>query len=148
MLGVAFSGDGKLIAAAGGDDTRLSRPGVARSSTLRMAARPEALDVVPEKCATDVAFSPDGSTLYVADMNDRVTLFDLSTGVARGFFGKHGRPVNGVVPMKDGNRVVSGGGGRFQDGNLVKDLDADGREGTGDSRSSQGKGGARCAVSG
>jgi WD40 repeat protein len=129
LWGAAFSGDGTLIAAAGGDDTRLSRPGVAKVFQAADGSEARALDVVPEKCATDVAFSPDGSTLYVADMNDRVTLFDLSTGVARGYFGKHGRPVNGVVPMKDGNRVVSGGGGRFQDGNLVKIWTAaDGKE--------------------
>jgi WD40 repeat protein len=129
VFGVAFSGDGKLIAAAGGDDTRLSRPGVAKVFHVADGTEAKALDVVPEKCATDVAFSPDGSTLYVADMNDRVTLFDLSSGVARGYFGKHGRPVNSVVPMKDGNRVVTGGGGRFQDGNLVKIWTAsDGKE--------------------
>jgi len=129
LLAVAFSADGKLIAAAGGDETRLSRPGVARVWNLGDGTEARPLDVVPEKCATDVSFSPDGATLYVADMNDRVTLFDLSTGIARGYFGKHGRPVNSVVPMKDGVRVVSGGGGRFQDGNLVKVWTAaDGKE--------------------
>jgi len=119
LLGLAFSADGALIAAAGGDETRLSRPGVVKVWKVSDGSEAKALDVVPEKCGTDVAFSPDATALYVADMNDRVTVFDLATGVARGFFGKHGRPVNSVVPMKDGARVVSGGGGRFQDGNLV-----------------------------
>lgn len=129
LLGVAFSADGKVIAAAGGDDTRLSRPGVANVWNVADGTEARTLDVLPEKCATDAAFSPDGSVLYVGDMNDRVTLFDMSTGVARGYFGKHGRPVNSVVPFKDGLRVVSGGGGRFQNGNLVKVwTPADGKE--------------------
>ncbi|HVJ68672.1 MAG TPA: Gfo/Idh/MocA family oxidoreductase [Caulifigura sp.] len=129
LLSVAFSADGARIAAAGGDDTRLSRPGVANVWNVADGSEAKALDVQPEKCAIDVAFSPDGSALYVGDMNDRVTVFDLSTGVARGFFGKHGRPVNSVVPMKDGTRVVSGSGGRFQDGNVVKVwTPADGKE--------------------
>ncbi len=129
LLGVAFSADGQRLAAVGGDETRLSRPGVARVWNVADGTEGTALDVVPEKCATDVAFSPDGSALYIADMNDRVTVFDMSSGVARGYFGKHGRPVNSVVPMQDGVRVVSGGGGRFQDGNLVKVwTPADGQE--------------------
>lgn len=129
LVSVAFSADGKLIAAAGGDETRLSRPGVAKIWNVADGSDAKALDVVPEKCAVAVAFSPDGSALYVGDMNDRVTVFDLSSGVARGYFGKHGRPVNSVVPMKDGARIVSGSGGRFQDGNVVKVwTPADGKE--------------------
>ena len=120
LLSIAFSADGKLIAAAGGDDTRLSRPGIAKVWNVADGSESKQLDVVPEKCAVDVAFSPDASVLYVGDMNDRVTLFDLSTGAGKAFFGKHGRPVNSVVPMKDGVRVISGAGGRFQEGNTVK----------------------------
>ncbi len=120
LTAVAFSADGRLIAAVGGDETRLSRPGVAKIWNVADGSEAKTLDVVPEKCANDVAFSPDGTALYIADMNDRVTVFDMGTGVARGFFGKHARPVNSVVPLKDGQRMVSGGGGRFQEGNFVK----------------------------
>jgi predicted dehydrogenase len=117
---VAFSPDGSLIAAAFGDETRLTRAGAVRvwkTADSSPAASPE---IMPEKCATDVAFSTDGLTLLVADMNEHVTLYDVSTGTAKGFFGKHGRPVNSVVPLKDGLKVLSGAGGRFKDGNNVK----------------------------
>jgi WD40 repeat protein len=129
LLAVAFSPDGRLVAAAGGDDTRLSRPGVVRLWNIGDGSDAPSLDALPEKCAGDIAFSPDGGTLYVADLNDRVTVYDAKTGVARGYFSKHGRPVNSVVPMRDGLRVISGGGGRFKDGNVVKVwTPADGKE--------------------
>ena len=146
LLGVAFSVDGKLVAAAGGDDTRLSRTGVAKVWNVADGSEAKALDVQPEKCAINVAFAPDGTALYVGDMNDRVTVFDLSTGVARGYFGKHGRPVNSVVPMK---RWIARRQRRrrpFPGWKPRQGLDTRRRQGTGDARTSQGarSRGSRC----
>lgn len=117
---VAFSPDGSRIAAVAGDETRLTRGGSVLVWTVADGQPAQGPAIPPEKGATDVAFSPDGTVLFVADLNKRVTLYDVETGEAKGFFGKHGRPVNSVVPLKDGKTLASGSGGLAEGKNEIR----------------------------
>ena len=60
-----------FIAAAGGNDTRLTRPGVVKVWNLPTAARRRRW-MWFLRSARRITFSPDATTLYVADVNDRV----------------------------------------------------------------------------
>jgi hypothetical protein len=86
---------------------------------LSTAEDAAAIELPPEKCATGLAFSPDGATLFVTDLNRRVTLYDVASGAAKSFFGKHSRPVNDVVVVKSGEVAVSCAGGQQKDGNEI-----------------------------
>jgi hypothetical protein len=116
---VAISADGRFAAAAAGDETRLTRAGSVKVWTLTDGKAGAAIEVPPEKCATGVVFSPDAATLYVSDINKRVTLYDVATGQARSFFGKHSRQVNDVRLVRGGAVAVSAAGGQQKDGNEI-----------------------------
>jgi WD40 repeat protein len=119
VLGVAFSPDGTMIAAASGDETRLSRKGQVR---ILDGASLEPVRDLPEheQAATSVCFTADGSLVLTGGVDERVLVVDPKTGEADGFFGAHSRPVNALA-ITGGDRVaISGSGGRFQGKNEIK----------------------------
>ncbi|MBX3442509.1 MAG: Gfo/Idh/MocA family oxidoreductase [Planctomyces sp.] len=120
VLGVAFSPDGQWLAAAAGDDTRLSRAGEVKAWAVETGEPVAALDYMPEKGATSVAFTLDGASLLVGDLNRRVTVYDAASGEPRGYFGKHDRQVNSVVSLQGGELAISASGGQAKDKNDVK----------------------------
>lgn len=119
LQSIAVSADGKLVAAAAGDDTRLTRAGSVKIWMLPDGKDGSSIEIPPEKCATGVAFSSDAGTLYVSDLNKRVTLYEVATGQAKSFFGKHSRQVNDVLLIRGGTVAVSAGGGQQKDGNQI-----------------------------
>jgi WD40 repeat protein/predicted dehydrogenase len=119
VLSVAFSPDGTLVAAAAGDETRLSRKGTVR---ILEGESLEAVRNLPdhERAATSVCFAADGSFVLTGGVDERVLVVDPKSGEADGFFGAHSRPVNALA-IAGGDRVaISGSGGRFQGKNEVK----------------------------
>jgi predicted dehydrogenase len=127
VTGVAVSPDGTLLATSAGDETRLTRPGEVQTWNL---ATGEVIHTFPphERAATDVAFSPDGTLLLSTSVDEKVNVYDVAAGTAKGFFGGHSRPTN-VVLFSTPNVAVSGSGGRFKGKNEVKFFNpADGAE--------------------
>ncbi len=119
VLGVAISPDGTLLATAAGDETRLTKPGEVKTWNLETG---EEVHTFPphERGATDVAFSPDGSLLVSSSLDEKVNVYEVASGKAKGFFGGHSRPVNAALFAGGGKLVVSGSGGRFKGKNEIK----------------------------
>ena len=128
ILGVAWSPNGKQIATAEGDETRLSKPGSvkiwnAESQELVQELTPH------ESAATSVLFSPDGSRLLSGGYDEKVNIHEVETGKPFGFFGGHSRPINSLALVADGRLVASGSGGRAKGKNEIKVWDpTDGTE--------------------
>jgi hypothetical protein len=128
VLGVAWSPDGRQLATAEGDETRLTKPGLIK---LWNAETGELLRTFPphEKGATDVVFSPDGKELLATGLDEKVTRYDAATGEALGVFGGHSRPTNCVLLASGGELAISASGGRFKGKNEIKIFrPADGEE--------------------
>ncbi len=119
VLGVAFSPDGSLIATAAGDETRLTKPGEVKTWSVETG---EVVHTFPphERGATDVTFSPDGTLLVSSSLDEKLNVYDVASGTAKGCFGGHSRPTNCVAFVAGGRLVVSGSGGRFKGKNEVK----------------------------
>jgi predicted dehydrogenase len=119
VTGVALSPDGALLATSSGDETRLTRPGEVKTWKLETA---EEVHTFPphERGATDVAFAPDGSLLVSTSLDEKVNVYDVVAGTAKGFFGGHSRPTNCALFAGDGRIVVTGSGGRFKGKNEIK----------------------------
>jgi WD40 repeat protein/transcriptional regulator with XRE-family HTH domain len=103
VLSVAFSPDGKTLAAAG-DDGSVRLWDVA---TRRMIGGP--LRVVANGWVSSVAFSPDGKTLATGNADDNVELWDVATRrMIGGPLIGDTRPVNSVAFRPDGKVLASG----------------------------------------
>src|SRR5262249_34372194 len=104
LLCVAFSPDGKRIAAAGGE----ARPGALGSAfvwdlvTERGVARGE---TGPGAVAA-LAFAPDGSLLATGGADGQVRMWDVATARVKAAIGTRG-PVNGLA-FSPGGRVLAG----------------------------------------
>ena len=120
VTGLAFSPDGTALAVASGDETRITKPGPVR--VFNPATGDERPLDLPEheKAATGVAISPDGRWLVSTSVDEKVNVYDLSTGKALGFFADHNRQTNAAVFLPGGNAVISAGGGRAKGKNDVK----------------------------
>ncbi len=115
VTGVAVSPDGTLVATTSGDETRLTRPGEIK--VWKLATGEAVQTLTPhQKPPTEVTFSPDGKFLATTSFDERVNVYDVETGKALGFFGGHQRPSTCVAFFPDSQRLVSGCGGRFQEG--------------------------------
>jgi len=124
--GVAFSPSGKWIATASGDEYRATRHGLVKLWNVKTGkektwrttnenGEPKILRLVDHlKAANSVAFSPDGRTLISTSFDEKVNVYDVTTGKALGYFDGHGRPTNDAVFFPDGVTVVSAAGGRFK----------------------------------
>jgi WD40 repeat protein len=95
---VAFSPDGKILAAALGDST------VRTFATSDGKPGPFAANVE----GNGLAFSPDGSKIAVAGHDEQVKLIDASSMQVVASMKGHGRTVRSVCFLPDGGSVVSG----------------------------------------
>ena len=88
MLAIAFSPDGKRLATAAGDESRVTLSGEVK---VWDAATGKELWSFHNhhQAATGVAFSPDGKWLASTGFDKRVILYDLSRGKATSFFDGH-----------------------------------------------------------
>ncbi|HLQ43108.1 MAG TPA: Gfo/Idh/MocA family oxidoreductase, partial [Planctomycetaceae bacterium] len=119
VLGVAFSPDGKLLATASGDDTRVTQSGGARLWNAETGELVRAFDGIT-RAATSVAFAANGQKLIVTSFDEKAYVFEVESGKPVGFFGEHSRPVNAIVMSLDGQTAITGSGGRARGKNEFK----------------------------
>lgn len=100
---VAFSPDGKLLAAAAGEPKKAGGVTVWEFAAGKVWFHHEAKDG-----ASAAAFSPDGQLLAVAEWGGAVRLFDIGAKEERGVL-KHDQAVRAVAFNADGELVVTAG---------------------------------------
>jgi WD40 repeat protein len=102
LVGVAFSPDGRLLAAGGYGG---------HPATVWDAATGKLLRELPNRWMVwSVAFSPDGKRIASANADGTVRVWDVTTGqeVVRPPL-RHAGPARGVAFSPDGQRLASGG---------------------------------------
>lgn len=99
---LAFSSDGKQLAAGGGNKV-LSLWELATGKALHEEGSHQ-LHV------TSVAFSPDGKTLFSASYDATIRAWDVATGKETLRFNGHEGMVRSIAVSRDGKLLVSGGG--------------------------------------
>jgi WD40 repeat protein/serine/threonine protein kinase len=99
--GVAFSPDGRLLAAGSADDTVTVWDSVS-GQELRTLVHPNWVE--------SVAFSPDGRCLATGSADNTVRIWDVATGQELAAFREHAQMVLSVTYSPDGRRVASGSG--------------------------------------
>jgi RNA polymerase sigma factor (sigma-70 family) len=102
VSGLAFSPDGRFLAAGGGNKV-LSLWEVATGKALHDEGSHQG-------AVTSVAFAPDGRTLYSASYDTSLRAWDVGTGKELRRFRGHEGLVRCVAVSPDGKRLVSGGG--------------------------------------
>jgi WD40 repeat protein len=113
VQGLAFSPDGKYLAAGTGDILNQQRPGAVIVWDLTTGERVHLLQG-HTALVWAVAFSPDGKRLASASFDGTVRVWDAAQGKEeRVYKGHAGRGPTGGVPCvtfsKDGRQVISGG---------------------------------------
>jgi WD40 repeat protein len=98
---VAFSPDGKLLAAGTGEPREQGTVTVWDVATARVRLRHAEKTGVP-----GVAFSPDGKTLAIASYDNAARLIDVATGKVRATFA-HPKEVRSVAFSPDGKRLAT-----------------------------------------
>ncbi len=117
VMGLSLSPDGTLLAAAGGDETQLTKPGFAQ---LRRVTGEVVHELsAPKRPATDIAFTPDGKQVVLTGFDEQAHVFQADTGALVGDYTGHSRPTNSVVFAAQGTLAVTASGGRFQGKNEV-----------------------------
>jgi eukaryotic-like serine/threonine-protein kinase len=111
-FGIAFSPDGRLLAATGRGDGVLK--------VCEVDSGRELLDISDAARPYAVAFHPDGRRLATGNADGTATLWDAGSGRALRTFRGHSRAVSSLAFSRDGHWVVSGS----QDGS-VRVWDAD-----------------------
>jgi WD40 repeat protein len=110
--GLAFSPDGKLLAAPGPD----GRNSVKTLVLIDVAAGKELRKIELPQPITSLAFSPDGRTLATENPNRTITLWEVASGKKRGQLGQspaeQPRPNNGTMDVVID---LDGMGGGFTD---------------------------------
>lgn len=112
VFAVAFSPDGKTLAAAGAD--RAIRVWNVETGKLLATIEDHADWIL------DLAFSPDGKKLASASRDKTAKVFDVAKKESQVTFPGHGQPVNAVAFTPDGKQVLSGG-----DDNSIRYWNAD-----------------------
>jgi WD40 repeat protein len=102
VLAVAFSPDGRLVAAGRDDGTIALWDTRDHRLTRTIKASPDRVD--------DVAFSPNGRILAAGGADDLVRLFDVRTGALIAVLNDHTDVVNDVTFSADGKTLASAGG--------------------------------------
>jgi WD40 repeat protein/serine/threonine protein kinase len=97
--GVAFSPDGRLLAAGSADDTVTIWDG---------ATGQELRTLVHANWVNSVAFSPDGRLLASGSADNTVRIWDAATGQELASFREHALQVDSVAFSPDGRYVASG----------------------------------------
>jgi WD40 repeat protein len=105
---VAFSHDGKLLAAAGGLPARKGEVKIWDLSTQTVKTSIAG----HSDCIYAVAFSPDGASLATASYDKLIKLWDASTGKEIRTFHDHVDSIYALAFTADGKRLVSGAADR------------------------------------
>lgn len=117
--GVAWSPDGRLIAAAIGDDMRPTRPGKVMIWDAAAGSLSKEFEL-HLKSATGVAFSADGKYLASSSIDEHVNIYNLAEDKPLGYFAGHSRPTNAIQFYPDDETAVSISGGRAVGKNELK----------------------------
>jgi Tol biopolymer transport system component len=102
LSAVAFSPDGKQVAAAGSSE-KVIRVWDVQTGTLKHQLKPEDAHRIAA-----LAFSPDGETLATAGLGASVSLWDLAKEKTRVTLKGHGSHVRCVAFSPDGRTLASG----------------------------------------
>jgi WD40 repeat protein len=100
---VAFSPDGKLLAAGIGDPKKLGGVTIWDFNSKKVWFQHAAKEGI-----SAVAFSPDGQLLAVASYDGSVRVFDVSAKEQRGVL-KHAAPVRALAFSADGESLITAG---------------------------------------
>ena len=108
VLSLAYSPDGRILAAAGGDWERGTRKGFVR---LWDVASGRELATLALGCDIEfaVAFSPDGKTLAWSGRDRIITLWDVDESLRRAICVGHEGTVRALAFHPSGERMVSAG---------------------------------------
>lgn len=98
---IAFSRDGRQIAAIYGDDGKTT-------SIVDVADRRERLRLAPPEKICSAVFSPDGKQLATGQEHGSMTFWDSRTGVKAREFKPHASAVNPVAFSPDGSLIATG----------------------------------------
>lgn len=105
---VAFSADGKLLAAAGGVCAKKGEVKI-----WDVAKRAELVTITGhEDCVYGIAFSPDGKVLATSSYDKMIKLWEVESGKEIRTLKDHIDSVYAVAFTPDGKRLVSGGADR------------------------------------
>jgi WD40 repeat protein len=108
VRGLAFSKDGKLLAAAGGLPDRKGEVKIWDVDQRKLALTINGHD----DCIYGVAFSPDGKSIATGSYDKLIKLWDTTTGKEIRTFKDHIDAVYAVAFTPDGKRLVSGAADR------------------------------------
>ena len=105
---VAFSRDGRLLAAAGGLPARKGEVKIWNASTRALVTTIAG----HADCIYAAAFSPDGATIATASYDKLIKLWDVSTGKEIRTLRDHIDSIYALAFTPDGKRLVSGAADR------------------------------------
>jgi WD40 repeat protein len=103
VRGLAFSPDGSLLAAAGGDSLADGRLILWKTDTFQLHWQHDETVGFAR-----LAFSPDGRELALARFAPEAKLFDVASGEVTGELGDHPQYARSVAYSPDGERIVTG----------------------------------------
>ncbi|MEU9305463.1 trypsin-like peptidase domain-containing protein [Streptomyces sp. NPDC048269] len=103
VVSVAFRYDGRVVATGGGNSVRQWDADTGKEIRAPLRIKSNALTSV-----TAVAYSPDGKTLAVTDLDNSVYLYEATTGAPGAELKGHSGPVYAVAFSPDGLTMATG----------------------------------------